>query len=106
MPRYLFTGSYTQQGGKGVMAEGGTSRVAAVEALMESLGGTLESFHFSFGPDDYHIIATLPDNAAAAAGAMMVGTSGAVNNRTVVLLTPEEMDEAIRRSPVYRAPGT
>jgi uncharacterized protein with GYD domain len=105
MPKYLFTGSFTSQGGKGVMAEGGSRRVKAIETLMTSVGGRLEAYYFAFGADDYVVIADLPDNEAAAAGAMAVGTSGAVNNRTVVLLTPEEMDRVAQRSPSYRAPG-
>lgn len=105
MAKYLFTGSFTAQGGKGVLAEGGSSRVTAVSALMKSLGGTLESYYFSFGADDYVIIADLPSNEAAAAGALTVGGSGAVNNRTVVLLTPGEVDAAVKKAPSYRAPG-
>jgi uncharacterized protein with GYD domain len=103
--KYMFTGNFTPQGGKGLVAEGGSSRVKAVEALMASVGGKLESYYFSFGPDDYVVIAELPSNEAAAAGALAVGNSGAVNNRTVVLLTPEEMDAVTRRHPSYRAPG-
>jgi uncharacterized protein with GYD domain len=105
MPKYMFTGSFTPQGGKGVLAEGGSSRVKAVEALMASVGGKLDAYYFSFGADDYVVIADLPSNEAAAAGAMAVGVTGAVNNRTVVLLTPEEIDRVAQRSPNYRAPG-
>jgi len=106
VPKYLFTGSFTQQGGKGVVAEGGTGRVKAIAALFESVGGRLESYHFAFGGDDYVVIGELPDNVAAAAAAMAVAGSGAVNNRTVVLLTPEELDQVSSRSrPAYRAPG-
>jgi sarcosine oxidase gamma subunit len=60
---------------------------------------------FAFGGDDFFIIADLPDNAAAAALALTVSASGAVNVRTVVLLTPEEVDAATKLSPSYRAPG-
>lgn len=105
MPKYLFTGSFTQEGDKGLQAEGGSARVKAVSDLMASLGGSLESYHFAFGGDDYVVVAELPDNAAAAAGALRVSASGAVNNRTVVLLTPEEIDRAVKLSPTYRAPG-
>lgn len=105
MPKYLFTGGYTAEGGRGVLAEGGTSRIAVVDKLCTSVGGTLESFHFAFGSDDYFIIANLPDNAAAAAVALTVSSSGAVNNRTVVLLTPAEVDAATKLSPSYRPPG-
>src|ERR1044071_7813951 len=100
----MFSGSYTLEGGKGVQGEGGTSRVKAVSDLFASVGGKMESFHFTFGADDYVIIGELPDNAAAASAALKVGTTGAVNNRTTVLLTPEEMDAATKLSPTYRAP--
>jgi uncharacterized protein with GYD domain len=105
VPKYLFIGSYTVQGAKGVIAEGGSGRVAAVTQLIGSLGGTVESFYFGFGGDDFYVTVDLPDNTAAAAGAMAVAASGAVTLRTVVLLTPEEVDAAMRLSPDYRAPG-
>jgi uncharacterized protein with GYD domain len=106
MAKYLFIGSYTAEGAKGVLAEGGSSRRAAVAKLCASVGGTLESFHLGFGSDDYYVIADVPGNAAAAAVAMTISSSGAVHNRTVVLLTPEEVDAATKLSPSYRAPGT
>ena len=105
MAKYLITGSYTAQGIKGVLAEGGSSRRAAVESLIASLGGTVESFYFGFGGDDFYVTVDLPGNAAAAAGAMTVAATGAVSPRTVVLLTPEEVDAAMKLSATYRAPG-
>jgi len=105
MPKYLFTGSFTAEGAKGVLAEGGSSRRAAVEKLCASLGGTLESYHFAFGSDDFYIIADLPGNAEAASTALTTSASGAVHTRTVVLLTPEEVDAVAKLSPTYRAPG-
>lgn len=105
MPKYLVTGSYTQAGIKGVLAEGGSSRRAAVEKLAESVGGTVESFYYGFGGDDYFITVDLPSNEAAAAVAMTVAASGAVSPRTIVLLTPEDVDAATKLSPSYRAPG-
>jgi hypothetical protein len=41
-----------------------------------------------------------------AAGALTTVASGAVNLRTIVLLTPEEIDAAVTMSVDYRAPGT
>ena len=105
MSKYLITGSYTTQGVKGVMAEGGSARVAAVRTLIESLGGTLESMYFAFGNDDWYITVDLPSNAAMAAGALTVAATGSTNPRTVVLLTAEEVDAAVKLSPEYRAPG-
>jgi len=105
MPKYLFIGSYTAEGARGVLKEGGTGRRAATEQLVTSLGGTVEAYYFGFGSDDFYLIADLPSNAAAAAGALTGGASGAINTRTIVLLTPEEVDAATKLSPSYRRPG-
>ncbi|MEO8571189.1 MAG: GYD domain-containing protein [Chloroflexota bacterium] len=105
MPKYLFIGSYTAEGAKGVLKEGGTARRAATEKLVASLGGTVEAYYFGFGSDDFYLIADLPGNAAAAAGALTTAASGAVGTRTIVLLTPEELDAAAKLSPSYRRPG-
>jgi uncharacterized protein with GYD domain len=105
MPKYLITGSYTPSGIKGVLGEGGTGRRDAVEKLASSMGGSIESFHFAFGGDDFYVIVDLPSNEAAAAVAMTVAASGAASPKTTVLLTPEEVDAAAKLSPNYRAPG-
>jgi uncharacterized protein with GYD domain len=105
MSKYFVTGSYTQAGIKGVLGEGGSSRRAAVDKLATSVGGTVEAFYFGFGGDDFYITVDLPGNEAAAAVAMTIAASGAVNARTVVLLTPEEVDAATKLSPSYRPPG-
>ena len=77
----------------------------ALAKLLADLGGSLESFHFAFGEEDAYVIADVPDNVTAAAIGMTVGASGAASTKTVVLLTPEEVDEAAKRSIAYRPPG-
>ena len=106
MPKFLVQASYTKEGVAGVMGKGGSARRDAVEHMAGELGGRLESFHFGFGEYDAHVIVDLPDNEAAAAVAMTVGASGAAATRIIVLLTPEQVDEAARRSVNYRAPGS
>jgi uncharacterized protein with GYD domain len=105
MPKYLFIGSYSPEGARGVLKDGGTKRRQAAEQVMRSVGGTVESMHFGFGSDDFFIVAELPDNAAASAGSLTVGASGAVRVRTVVLMTAEEVDEAVQRTVEYTPPG-
>ena len=105
MPKYLFHGNFTHEGLKGLMKEGGTSRVKAVEKLAKSVGGKLESYYFAFGGTDYFVVMDLPDNNAAAALALTVSGSGAVASQTTVLITPKEMDAAVKIQPNYRAPG-
>ena len=105
MPKFLIEASYTADGAKGVQSAGGASRRDAVAKLAEGLGGSLESFHFAFGDSDAYVIVDLPDNESAAAVALTVNASGAVTTKTVVLLTPDEVDEAAKRSVDYRPPG-
>jgi uncharacterized protein with GYD domain len=104
MPKYLFIGSYTTEGARGVLKEGGTGRRGAVLELMASLGGKVEGYYFAFGSEDVYIIVELPSPAAAAAASLAVAASGAASLRTVVLLTPEELNDATKLSAKYRPP--
>ena len=106
MAKYLFHGTYTSEGMRGVMKEGGSARREAVARLSKAVGGKLEAFYFAFGKDSFYVIADLPDNESAAAISMTVGASGAATVSTIVLLTPEEVDHAAKKSVPYRAPGT
>ena len=105
MPKYLIKASYTAEGARGISKEGGTSRRDTIDKLAQNSGGTLESFYFAFGDDDAYVTVDLPDNATAAAVALAVNSSGAAQVRTIVLMTPEELDDATRTSVDYRAPG-
>ena len=106
MPKYLIEASYTQAGVKGIQSAGGSSRRDAIAHLAESSGGKLECFYFAFGDRDVYTIVELPDNETATAVALMVNSSGAVNIRTTVLVTPEEVDAAAKQSVDYRPPGS
>ena len=105
MGKYLFHGSYSTDGIRGIVKEGGTSRVRVVETLAKSVGGSLESFHFAFGGDSYFIICDLPNDEAAAAVSLTVTATGAATVSTVKLLTPAQVDAAVKLTPTYRAPG-
>jgi uncharacterized protein with GYD domain len=105
MPKYLIEASYTLEGVKGVQSAGGSSRRDAVAQVAESVGGRLETFYFAFGDRDAYVIVDLPDNESATAVALTVNASGGASIKTVVLLTPEEVDAAAKRSVEYRPPG-
>jgi len=51
------------------------------------------------------IIAEVPDNITAAALSITVNAAGAATSRVTVLLTPEDIDAAAKKTPSYRAPG-
>jgi len=106
MAKYLIQASYTAEGTRGVMKEGGTKRRQTVEAHVKAAGGSVEAFYFAFGDADAVVIVDLPDNATAAALSLAVNSSGLVALKTQVLLTPEEIDQASKKKDVkYRAPG-
>ncbi len=105
MPKYLWQASYTAEGARGLVKEGGTSRRNAIENLVKGVGGKLEALYFAFGDDDVYVIVDLPSSEAAAAASLTVAASGAARVKTVILLTPEQVDQAVKQQVQYRAPG-
>jgi uncharacterized protein with GYD domain len=105
MPRYLIIGSYSAEGARGLMSAGGSARKTAVEKAVSGLGGRVETFDFAFGEDDIYTIVDMPDSESIAALALTVGSSGAVKVRTVVLMTPDQLDRAAKLRPDYTPPG-
>lgn len=105
MPKYLVMASYSVEGAKGLIKEGGSSRKQTLSSTLEKLGGRLESFYFAMGEWDVYTICDIPDAVTASAVALAVNASGGARVRTVPLLSPEEVDQAAKKAPVYRAPG-
>ena len=105
MQKYLFYGKYTPEGYRGLMSEGGSARIDAAKQALQSLGGSLESFYYANGEQDFYIIVNLPDNVTSTAITLAGNVSGTFSIRAVALLTPEEMDEAIKMKVDFRPPG-
>jgi uncharacterized protein with GYD domain len=105
MAKYLLQASYTTEGLKGLLKDGGSKRRAAAEETVKGLGGKLEAFYFAFGDHDAYVIVDVPDNVSATAASLAVNASGAVRVKTTVLLTPEEVDQATKKTVAYRPPG-
>ena len=105
MAKYMFRTSYTKSGLKGLLAEGGTGREAALRQTIEGAGGSLEGFYYAFGDCDLYLIADLPDEATATALSLNIAAAGALTVTVTVLLTPETVDEAVGKAVPYRLPG-
>lgn len=105
MSKYLFTGSYTLEGVKGLSRDGGTKRREVAQRAVESVGGKLEAFYFTFGESDVVGIVDVPDNVSVAALSLAVNSGGGFSFKTTVLLSPEEMDRAVRKEITYTPPG-
>lgn len=107
MPKYLYVGTYTAEGAKGVLKDGGSKRREAAASVIASAGGTLEQMYYGFGSDDFYIIAEMPNHAAMSAVALTVAGSGALaGGHTVVLMEPAELDEAAKLTTSYSPPGS
>jgi uncharacterized protein with GYD domain len=107
MPKYMIEATYSPEGLKGVIAKGGSSRREAIQAMADSLGGSVEALYFAFGGSDIFIVVDMPDNVSTAAVVMTVSASGSLANaKTTVLLTPEEVDAAAQKSVDYSPPGS
>lgn len=105
MAKFMVKASYTADGTRGLLKEGGSGRKAMVDKMIKGLGGSLEAFYYAFGEADAFVICDLPDSTTAAALSLVINASGAVNTSTIPLLTAEEIDQACKKSVAYRAPG-
>ncbi len=105
MKKYLFHGSYTPEGYKGLLVEGGSTRIEAAKQALQSAGGCLEAFYFSFGINDFYIIVNLPEDVSATAVTLAGNASGTFRIMGEPLLTPQEMDDATKKSINFRPPG-
>lgn len=105
MPKYLIKASYTAEGAKGLLKDGGSKRRENADQALRSAGAKMEAFYFAFGDTDAFVIVDAPDHASVSAASLAINASGAVRTETVVLLTPEEIDQAVKKTVTYRAPG-
>jgi len=105
MSKYLFYGSYTPEGYRGLIEEGGSKRIEAAKRSLGSVGGSLEAFYFSFGENDFYIIVDLPDNVTTTAVTLAGNVSGTFRIHGVELLAAEELDAAAGKSVDFRPPG-
>lgn len=108
MSKYLIHGHYTTEGIKGLIKEGGSSRRKHFNENVKNLGGKVESFYYAFGGEDIYTIVDLKDNVSSVALTMALTAGGGFKASTIVLLTPEEIDEATKSvvKVSYHPPGS
>ena len=106
MPKFLLTGSYSVDGVNRLIEQGGSKRRQEVEQAVNAAGGRLEALYWAFGEDDVYCIVDLPNSLSMAALSLASAAAGLIRPKTVVLMTPEEVDEATKQSSDIRAPGT
>ncbi len=105
MAKYMIKVYYSVEGAQGLLEQGGSSRKAMVARMLEDMGGSLESFYFSFGEDDAYVIVDMPDNVSTLAVSLAVNAAGAAALATIPLITAEEMDAASKKTVAYQPLG-
>jgi uncharacterized protein with GYD domain len=105
MARFLLQGTYSAEGAKGLIKEGGSARKAAVQKAVEGVGGKLECIYYTLGADDVVVICEMPDTISGLAVSLAVNASGAVRLSTTPILTVEEVDAACKKTVSYRPAG-
>ena len=105
MAKYLIKASYTADGAKGLMKDGGTKRLDTIKAAMKSVGGSFETGYFALGEHDVYAIVDAPDHVAISAVSITAGASGAVRVSTTALMTAADVDAAVKKAVTYTAPG-
>ncbi len=96
MPRFVTFFSYTSEA-LAAMIDQPRDRSAAVKALVESLGGTMEAFYWMQGSHDGFLISEVPDSVAGTALVAAVASTGAVTD-----LESHEIFDAKQQSDVLR----
>jgi len=82
----VFLACYKPHAVKGLIA--GSDRKAAVAALLESVGGTLESIMFTRGEFDIVVVSEMPDQSTAMGLTLAIQASNAFSKITIL----EELD--------------
>ena len=103
MAKYLLSVSYNPEGAKGLLKDGGTKRKQVAEQAIKSAGGKLDLFYFAFGAHDATCRGRADHQHRAAD--IAINASGAVRSSTTVLITPEEIDQAVKKGVTYHPPG-
>ena len=103
MSKFLLSATYTQEGTSILLTDGGSKRLDALTAAIESVGGSLEAFHYAFGDVDLYMVVELPDDTTAAALSMRMNAAGILKVKMTKLIDLEAVDAAIAKQVAYPA---
>jgi len=109
MARYASLFSYTSETWARMISAPG-DRTAAVRQVLDSLGGSLESIHWMFGPHDGIAIFDVPDSVSAAAVSIAVSSTGVFKHmETHELFTQDQLAQTLAKASnvtrAYQRPG-
>jgi len=104
---FLFRFGYTPEAWAALI-EHPQDRRDMLASRIFGFGGQLQGFWYAFGGQDGFALVELPDNVSAAAASAAVAATGSFRSlETTVLLTADEMVEALEKARdfAYSKPG-
>jgi uncharacterized protein with GYD domain len=106
MTMYLVKFSYSPETWARLLANP-EDRRETLRPVFDAAGGKLHGLWYAFGDCDGYVLAEMPDAGTAAGTLARVAASGAGSVSTTVLVSVDEMLEALRRGTGagYRPPG-
>ncbi len=107
MPRYMIHASYTAEAIAAFVSKP-QDRTPGIRALVEKMGGKLDSFEYTLGEHDVMATYTAPDDITSAAISLAVTSAGHLKSfETTKLLSPQEFTQAMQKAggANYQAPS-
>jgi uncharacterized protein with GYD domain len=97
MPKYVGLYNWTDQGA--ASAKETVDRYQAAKALVESLGGRIESILWTAGPYDIVVVVDAPDDETVAAVGLTLASTGNLRSVTMRGFTESEMAGIVAKMP-------
>ena len=104
MKAYIM-GNYTEKAFQGFLKDPSSDRKAVVEQLTKAMGGTFHSMDIGRGSFDFIVVSEMPSFDDFAAIKLVVESSGAVKNLTILEAIDFGKATAKASKIGYKAPG-
>lgn len=109
MPLFITYASYSQSGIQGLLSKP-EDRTAAIQALLDKVGGRVVQLYMTTGSNDVVLVTEAPEGTDAVALAMAVASTGSISRaETVQAWTGAEFaavaEKAAGLTGAYRQPG-
>ncbi len=96
MANYIILGNFTDQGIRNVKET--TERADAVRSMAEKIGATIKDIYWTLGSYDIVAVLEAPDDEAATALGLSIGSLGNVRTQTLRAFTAEEIGQILTKT--------
>ena len=97
MPKYIGLFNWTDAGAQS--AKETVARYSDAKALVEHMGGSIESIHWTIGPYDIVTVVDAPNDETVSAVMLALASGGNLRGTTMRAFTEDEMAGVIGKMP-------